>query len=283
MRHRDDLKRMIPVTSLWHLFRLLRRFPNSALQFAIAQEMNRLPEQLDAIVEESVNHFAVYDNRAEPFHSRPTGQQPSLLPQYAASQKPALRLAALASSGLISIRDHDELAFDYVDYEVRPCRTTKSMPESGQSGYSPGKDMFDLLLVNRRDSLPIVAEVKAAETDRNPFSALIQGLMYSVAMSSESQRDRLARNYPGRFVWSGSGPFVDLYLLLIRYPDVSPHREFLSVTNSVAQKLLQPERAVAQVVRRIVCFDAKLDDQKPAELTLLFAHATVLRMAQPTS
>src|SRR5260370_301995 len=32
MRHHDELKRMMPLSSLWHVFRFLRRFPNSALQ-----------------------------------------------------------------------------------------------------------------------------------------------------------------------------------------------------------------------------------------------------------
>ncbi|GIW83111.1 MAG: hypothetical protein KatS3mg105_4918 [Gemmatales bacterium] len=272
MKNDQHLRRLIPVTSIWHFYHFLREFPNSKLQLQIARECHRLPGRLDKMIGASALHFSRYDNREESFHSRPQNQNPARLERYAASKDPAKRVAALAGAGQLILQGDDSLGFEYVDYEFGPCRTTRSQHESGPGGYGPGKDTFDLLLVSREDRdghrLPIIGEIKDGETDRNPFLALIQGLAHVVAMTTEAQRDRLDRSYPGRFDWPDGGPFVDLYLLLINYPSGDKEQEFLELTDKLAGALLEPGTQTSQLVRRIACIDTANDP--PTDFSIRF-------------
>lgn len=237
------------------------------MQLEIAREVHRHPRPVDEMFAESAAHFALYDNRNEPFHDRQSGHNPSLLPNYAAGT-PALRLVALVAAGRVSFQGPSDLAFDYIDYELRSCRTTRSQNETGS--YGPDRDKVDLLLASRTDRLPIIGEVKAA-TDRNPFLAFIQGLTYVVFTTSEHQLSRLNRWYPDRFVCPDSGPKADLYLFLIQYPQDNSHREFLKLTEGIARTLLEPGRHVAQAVRRIVCLDVNVGGDESARLHVLFS------------
>lgn len=276
MREDQHLRRLVPVTSVWHLYRFLKRFPRFAFHLEIAREFGRLPSRLDEMIGESSVHFSLYDNRNEPFHNRPSDHSPAQLARYKSSKDVAKRLAALAAAGKLNIQGKNSLAFEYVDYEFRPCRTTRSQHESGSAGYGPGRDMFDLLLVNQADGLPIIGEVKAT-TDRNPFYALVQGLSHVVAMTTEAQRDRLDRSYPDRFCWPLSGPFVDLYLFLIKYPSGDKEQEFLRLTDKLASELILTDSKTSRLVRRIACVttdnEPSTDDNDPStDFSVRFCH-----------
>jgi hypothetical protein len=257
---------MIPVTSLWHFFRLLREF-STDLQLGMAREMDRRPERLDQLIQESFEHFSLYDNSEENFHNRAGDRHPHLLPAYAQANDPANQFAALVGQHGIAVDKHPELMCEYIDYEITPCRTTRSMHESGRNGYGPGGDCLDLLL--RNEQFPVVAEVKA-RNDKNPFVALIQGLMYVVSTSTEAQRRRLKNAYPKKFNWPTDGPYTDLYLILLDYKQDPKSKDFLVFTESIAEKLLQAGCHTAKIIRRIVCLGTQAIPQAVLHSSLYF-------------
>lgn len=176
-------------------------------------ECLRRPDQLSKMVLSSYQHFAYYDNHLESFHSR-TGQG-ALTDLRDANRQLANVFVQQVVANSVTVSSSPPLDFSFVDFEISPIRTTRSEFETGDPGRR-GRGGLDLLLANRDDQLPIVGEVKA-DTDRNPFLGLIQSLTYAVELSTVPQRDRLARHYPGRFTLIESGPWVDIYLFLLRY------------------------------------------------------------------
>lgn len=68
MRNHPDLRPLIPITALRHLYKLLRSFSKGEFHLAVAKEFNRLPQKVAKLVTESREHFALYDNRGETFH-----------------------------------------------------------------------------------------------------------------------------------------------------------------------------------------------------------------------
>ena len=175
MRHHESLKRLIPVPSLWHFYRFLRLFPRRGFHLEIAREMHYYPERLAEMCTQSAAHFALYDNHPKPSTTAlPTGTRPKCLTM-CNSIHPAERLVAKAADGAMKFVRLPDLAANYVDYELPPCRTTGSMPESGREGYGPGDDSIDLLLANEVDRLPAIGEVKAAGV-RKPVSRTCPGV-----------------------------------------------------------------------------------------------------------
>ena len=87
-------------------------------------------------------------------------------------------------------------------------------------------------------------------TDVNPFLGLIQSLIYSVELSTPSQRTRLQRAYPDRFAEISSGPGIDVYLILLRYPTDKVSQEFLTLTGQMSAFLMAKDCPVSNIVRR---------------------------------
>jgi hypothetical protein len=76
--------------------------------------------------------------------------------------------------------DNPELNFSFVDRELVPTRTThERFFENGEPANCFRR--LDWLLANAQDRLPIIAEVKV-RNDKNPFSALVQLLMYAAEL-----------------------------------------------------------------------------------------------------
>jgi hypothetical protein len=122
---------------------------------------------------------------------------------------------------------------------------------------------MDLLLANRKDKFPIVGEVKVT-TDKDPFFALVQSLMYAVELTTESQRGRLTSAYGSRLSFPDKGPFADIYLILVSYPRDDDRSELLRLTSQLAESLLAPESFTSGIVRRIVCIET--DDAEKDEV-----------------
>lgn len=268
MRTNDSLKRMIPLTALRHFYELLRRFPSFAFRLQAARECVRRPEQLQELVQASSDHFAHYENAEEPFHFRSQGE---LTADRFADDSIASHLLRNVIAGACSVPEAPLLDFDYVDYEVSPIRTTGSQFENGITGRRSGTGGIDLLMANRSDRLPIVAEVKV-ETDTDPFFGLIQALLYTVEMTSPSQMARIARFYGNHFTIPEDGPLVDVYLMLVTYPDDEKHAESLQLTDQLAGFLLTDGTPVARLVRRLVCLETSSVDKGTVAFTVRFAH-----------
>jgi hypothetical protein len=265
MRTDPALRRLIPLTSLRHFYDRLRDFVSDAFHREAARECLRRPDRVQELIAGSVRHFTLYDNREEPFRPGPVG----LTDARTENSDLANRVLGLIARSEASVPSCRELEFDFVDYEVSPIRTTGSEFENGESAKRSGRGGVDVLLANRVDRLPAVGELKA-DTDRNPFLGLIQALTYAAELSTPSQRARLAASYPDRFVWPEVGPFIDIDLLLIRYPDDRAHAEFLDLVRGLVERLVVPGSPFANLVRGVACFRTDVNIADRAEFAVEF-------------
>ncbi len=265
MRNDPALRRLIALTPLRHFYARLRDFEGQSFHREAAAECVRRPDRLQELIAESVRHFGLYDNREEAFHDRVSG----LTPARTRSGDLANRTLGLMALGAVSVPKQPALEFDFVDYEVSPIRTTGSQFEDGTSGKHSGAGGIDALLATRSDRLPVIGELKA-DTDRNPFLGLIQSLTYAVELSSPPQRSRLAAAYPGRFAWPEGGPYIDIGLLLIRYPNDPGKAEFLHLVRRLVERLAVPDSAFSKLVRRVVCFRTEMVAIDHAEFEVEF-------------
>lgn len=268
MRNHPAITRLIPVTELRHFYRTLRRFGSKSFHRQAAMECLRRPDQLAEMVRSSHRHFAYYDNHLEGFHSRTTRGAVTALRR--ANRQLANLFVNEVATNSVTVNSAPGLNFSFVDFEISPIRTKKSEFETGDPGRR-GRGGLDLLLANRDDQLPIVGEVKA-DTDRNPFLGLIQSLTYAVELSTVPQRDRLARHYPGRFTLLDSGPWVDIYLFLLRYPADDDSQRFLTLTDQIAEQIVSADSPVASIVRRIVGLHCPMMPDGPQDCTIAFSH-----------
>lgn len=221
---------------------------------------------------ESRDHFALYDNRGEAFHNR--GAEGLLTPSRQDSSHLANRFVqqlAFSEDKVVQVVDAPKYSFRYVDYDISPWRTTYSEFENGKSGQSSGAGGLDLLLSNCIDQTPIIGEIKA-DTDVNPFLGLIQSMMYAVELSTPAQRARLSLHYPERFAVSDTGAGIDIYLILLRYPQDKISLEFLSLTNQLSARLMADTR-VAGTIRRIVALETPMTSACLDNMTVAFAHS----------
>lgn len=265
MRKDPAFRRLIALTPLRHFYDRLRDFESQSFHREAAVECVRRPDQLQKLIAESVRHFGLYDNREETFHERVSGLTPARIQ----NSDLANRTLGLMARGAVSVPTYPALEFDFIDYEVSPIRTTRSEFENGISGKHSGAGGVDALLASRFDRLPIIGELKA-DTDRNPFLGFIQSLTYAVELSSPSQRSRLMAAYPGRFAWPEDGPYIDIGLLLIRYPNDSSKVEFLHLVRRLVERLAVPDTPFSKLVRRVVCFRTEMIAIDHAEFDVEF-------------
>jgi hypothetical protein len=268
MRNQPSLQRLIPRTTIRHLYELLRDFPKEEFQLAVANELCRRPEQLAKMVAESRDHFAFYDNSGEGFHNR--GNQGLLTDARLNSRHLANTLVQQLAVNAGHVVSATQYNFQYVDYDISPLRTTGSEFENGKSGKSSEAGGMDILLSNQQDRTPIVGEIKA-DTDVNPFFGLIQNLMYAVEVSTPPQRARLIQFYPERFATSSLEPRIDIYLFLLRYPRDTVSQDFLSLTNRMSSCLLA-DKSMSDIVRRIVVLESPMEQNILNGFTVAFAH-----------
>lgn len=265
MRNDPTLRRLIPVTQLRHFYDRLRDFESQSFHREAVRECLRRPDQLQKLIAASVRHFGLYDNREETFHER----TPGLTVTRTENSDLANRTLGLLARGAVGVPSHPELKFDFVDYEVSPIRTTGSEFENGIPATRSGRGGVDALLAARIDRLPIIGELKA-DTDRNPFLGFIQSLTYAVELSTPAQRSRLAAAYPDRFAWPEHGPYIDIALLLIRYPSDPGKLEFLHWVRGLVEQLAVPDTPFSHLVRRVSCLRTEMTTPEYAEFTVDF-------------
>ena len=92
----------------------------------------------------------------------------------------------------------------------------------------------------------------------------------AVELSTPSQRTRLAAAYPGRFTWTDEGPYIDIDLLLIRYPNDAAHSEFLELVRGLVERLAVPGTPFSKLVRRVVCLQTDMNLSDRAEFSVEF-------------
>lgn len=267
---------IVPLTPLRKLYENLG---SASQRMKLAAEFVEDPGKLQELVAESIRCFETYDNRSQRFHNRrsPTG---TLTPSRTNCPKRTSQLLRALVHRQFDI-DRPELDFRFVDYEVCPNRTTRSVRQDGRRA-SRGSPC-DLLLAQSLDKLPIIGEVKN-RGDKDPFYALIQVLMYAVEFTSGPQLARLENFYRKNgvplFRLNGDkSPLADLYLVLIDYRYDKPddwHNKIYELTNELSKNLLASDGAVANLIRRIACLNVTLqvnNGRDFARLETLFVHS----------
>lgn len=182
-----------------------------------------------------------------------------------ASRPPLMRADELDE---VSVVDAERLAFEYLDRELPATRVSTTIEREATNV------LLDLMLANLEDRTAIVgelkrtADIKPAEphlkpnTDRDPFSALIQALACASQLTSSVQYERLNRY--GR--WKASAaelatsapPTFDLYIVLHNRPSASYQAELLLDTERLSAGLLAlPD--ITGNIRRIACFVSQVE------------------------
>ena len=241
----------IPLTEMHLLFRSVTTLPQRE-QAQRAEQLLAQPGHLRACFERSVEQFEPYSNIDQPFH--PGTKKPADLGPIGAR-------FGLALAAGYCFDTHPALDFAYVDREVVPSRTTPqtTFEDGSQARTQP---RVDALLVNRRDRLPIVAEVKVCR-DKTPFVALIQALAGAGQLVSAAQRARLQEHYAGaRFEFRVPAGLIDVYLIFVNPPGKARYWHELRVS---AGHLAQ-EVAGAAALRRIAFIDAEYAPPNPPTL-----------------
>jgi hypothetical protein len=116
--------------------------------------------------------------------------------------------------------------------------------------------VLDLLLENKIDAIPILAELKIRK-DEDALYGLIQGLSAAAHLVTASQRTRLRNVYGLTSVLRNDGPYLDLYVIFFEpevkglWPDVL--RETLDVRDG-----LMKQAAITSMIRRMEFLHAAL-------------------------
>ena len=114
---------------------------------------------------------------------------------------------------------------------------------------------LDLLLVNKHDRAPVLAEVKIAG-DKHVFYALIQVLALLAEFASDPQRRRLASHYPSIALRPDAQPVGDVYVIALAPPQDGVFLERLLTASEAIAQALMGEPKVTRYVRRIAYLQA---------------------------
>lgn len=241
----------IPVTPMVDLYRDLKR-DSQRERLRRAERMIANPADLAKRFARSVKRFEAFSSD-EAFYDTGRKRLPANPTRLGSTLEVASRLEGSRPRRVLG---DDDLSFVYVDRELVPART-----KSG-AVFADGKSIrtalrLDLLLANKHDRLPIVAEVKVA-MDKDPFFALIQALTLAAQLVTPQQLDRLrsGRNY-GTKRLADRGQ-VDVYLLLATAPAAATYWfELREAARRLSSRLIE-EVPVARSVRRIAALDLDL-------------------------
>jgi hypothetical protein len=254
-----------PLTELLGYYRSLNEQGNRGLvaHLTVAQRLARDPTNLAEKFTRSLAQFERYSNPTQFFH------EGELFPgEIAAAGKPIARACALVppappparishtvdfarwvhATGTCGVAGVPGLTFGYIDRELDCLRTSPGQPlEDGKP--SKRAIVLDLLLEDRMDSTPIVAELKI-RNDEDALYGLIQGLCAAAHLVTASQRARLRNVYGLTSVLRNSGPYLDLYVILFE-PEVkglwpSVLRETLVVRDGIMK-----QAPITSMIRRI--------------------------------
>lgn len=234
--------RVIPRTPIDELVRALPQ--DRAGQIAAAEHLRAAI--LAGEFERSVELFREYNNA----HDDLSGERRFRK----ATRQGALVADALRGTRRCAVGDRRELDFEFAEFEVPPARSRHRARYRGQASVDGKRGRrfptIDVLLTNANDKLPIIGEVKVAR-DKTPFAALVQLLQYAYQSVTEPQLLRLMRSYPDAgFRIPRGGPYVDLYVLLVDFPDSGKSTELEPYAHDLAQGLMAQER-FRRYVRRI--------------------------------
>jgi hypothetical protein len=260
-----------PLTELLGYYRWLNELGNGGLvaHLTLAQRLAREPDELVEMFMLSLAQFARYSNPTQFFH-----EGELFAGEIAAAGKPIARACApvpypppatisrsvhfaqwVCATGNCGVAGVPELAFGYVDRELDCLRTSPGkLLEDGN--WSKRAMVLDLLLENRMDSTPIVAELKIRK-DEDALYGLIQCLCAAAHLVTASQRARLRNVYGLTSVLSNSGPYLDLYVIFFEPEMKGLWPRVLRQTLAVRDGIMK-QAPVTSMIRRIEFLHAAL-------------------------
>jgi hypothetical protein len=241
-----------PLTEMLTEYRFVRRLRKEQ-RLAYADALVAVPGELADKLVRSVALFDLYENESQAFNAQP--------PQF--SEKHGVELVSgtdfakrLLKTGTCSVDGGDgKLDFEYVSRELDCLRVAPGRPLSDGAS-SKRALVLDLLLVNARDRVPIVAEVKLRK-DKDAAYALIQGLAAAAHLVTASQKRRLTNIFP-QAEFSVMEPRLDVYVVSLeaseRPLDVALRKAAMGIS---ARLLERPD--VSALIRRIAFLDARAE------------------------
>ena len=260
-----------PLTELLTYYRRLSKPCNRGLaaHLTLAQRLVQEPAELVALFTRSLAQFARYSNPTQFFHEGELSGE-----RVALAGEPVTGACALVSSppqaeisrtvhfaqwvramGNCEVDGRPELTFGYIDRELDCLRTSPGqLLEDGTQ--SKRALVLDLLLQNKTDTTPILAELKIRE-DEDALYGLIQCLSAAAHLATASQQTRLRNVYGVASALTNGGPYLDLYVIFFE-PEVkglwpSVLRETLALRDE-----LMKQAPITSVIRRIEFLHASL-------------------------
>lgn len=177
----------------------VKLLPDKSRRPAIT-ELRKLYEQLDEDIPKilrnlflaSIKELKHYDNKDEPFCNPDsprvktcTSTRNTQVLQYYFEKNESVKIQG--KGGIIEYR--------YIDRELSPLRTTKTISEDGTTGKHSGSGGIDIFCYNPETRHPVLIEYKSLK-DKSLFFALIQLLTYASELATPNQFYRMRNSWP---------------------------------------------------------------------------------------
>ncbi|MBA3382739.1 MAG: hypothetical protein H0T97_12885 [Actinobacteria bacterium] len=245
----------IPRTTIQRYYQRVCKM-NYAQRSVLARELIADPQPLVAEFTSGIEAFRRYGN-PEGFYSNKNRapKAPDPIGQITKTHHVAWYLREQA---LLEVGNTPRLNAEYLDYEIRPARTTNRAHFDDDGGSWRSGMMVDLLLVSSDNRTPIVGELKI-RSDKDPFTALIQMLAGAVHLATRDQYERLRKFMPTGAFPPTEQPRLDGYVLLYQFLE-TPQADLETLDRHADElsALLMNHTAITTHLRRIACVDLEL-------------------------
>lgn len=247
-------------THLRHLYEFLGGF-STATQNAICQDFLRKiggtePTIAEWLVEAIADNSS-FENIAQPFVS--TKASSTRLPTSADSSKTRI-IHLLSSKGEIAVNGGPaDYRFSYAGREVGPLRI------EGANQRTSGAGGIDYIANTQQR--PVLGEVKV-DSDKNPFYAFIQLIVYLSELATQNQIMRANQHKEFGLSLASPQPF-DLHILLADFNDRGQKGKLIEPTGQLARqfkdRLNAQHSETAAFIGHILCLrmDSKSFAEKP--------------------
>ncbi len=251
----------IPITTLRTFYQWLRDMPTRIdmslyeVQAGIMDTYLTTPSTLAKLFLSSRERFESYENIGETF----IGDGDRLIPPDSerSGTNEFVKQLLDQNQGHGTFRERDDLGFEAIAREVSFIRSSRAsgrrwVREDGGSSADTGSGGIDLLLRNKDDGVPIVAEVKIAN-DTTPFFALIQALTYAAELCTQNQLKRLSASFPDSRFNTTHG-VVDIYIITKNPPVRATLLD--EKLRTIIQGMFEQNKDIGTFLRRIVFVEA---------------------------
>ncbi len=235
---------------------------NEEARLAGAQELAADPSPLAREFADSVTELGARYHNEAPFYPKPRFPREPREPGINNGTDLAWQLHRQCR---LPVLDDPTLDVDWVEYEVGILSTRgRAVFDTPARRPAGGPLTLNLLLVND-ERLPALGEVKVRR-DKEPFSALVQLLVYAAHLATPSQYRRLRTHFAEAGFPDVDVPRFDGYLLLFHFGD--SNATYLDAFDRVAKETsagLMQEPAITRHLRRLACLDLDLEAVEPEE------------------